>query len=96
MARKKKEQKVADLNSSETKELLVEFVESLQKVEKNIQTLTEEKNDIIKEMKDEGFNTKLIKQTIRDIRTALKASPSEEAEKEVYADVLSGVVETIK
>jgi len=98
MAKAKKEKKVADLNNSDTKELLISFIQSMQKVEKNIKTLSEEKSDIIKEMKDEGFNTKCINQVIRDIRKQLEATPSEESEKEMYFDLLAdaGIVETIK
>lgn len=90
-----KEKKVADLNNSDTKEILRQYIESMQKVEKNIKILGEEKSDIQKEMRDEGFSTKIINQVISDIRKQLKATPSELAEKEVYFDVLANTVENI-
>lgn len=90
-----KEKKVADLNNSDTKEMLTQYIQSLQKVERNIKQLNEEKLDIQKEMRDEGFSTKIINQVISDIRKQLKATPSELAEKEVYFDVLAKVVEEV-
>jgi uncharacterized protein (UPF0335 family) len=90
-----KEKKVADLNNSDTKEMLTQYIQSLQKVERNIKQLNEEKSDIQKEMRDEGFSTKIINQVISDIRKQLKATPSELAEKEVYFDVLAKVVEEV-
>lgn len=94
----KKEKKVADLNNGDTKELLLSFIQSMQKVEKNIKMLSEEKSDIVKEMKDTGFNTKLINQVIRDIRKQLEATPSEKSEKELYFDILAeaNIIQTIK
>ena len=79
--KEKKEKKVADLNDESTKEMLINFTSSIQKVEKNNKTLNEEKSDIVKAMKEEGFNTKLINQVIREIRKQLEASPLEQSEK---------------
>lgn len=90
-----KEKKVADLNNSDTKELLKQYIESLQKVERNISQLSEEKSDIMKVMASEGFSTKIINQVIRDIRKQLKASPSELAERDIYFDALANIVEVV-
>lgn len=95
MGRKRKEEKVADLNNSDTKELLKQYIISIQKIEKQVKILSEEKSDIQKEMLSNGFSTKIINQVISDIRKQLKASPSELAEKEVYFDVLAGIVEVV-
>lgn len=90
-----KEKKVADLNNSDTREQLTQFIQELQKVEKNIKMLTEEKSDIQKEMRDEGFSTKIINSVIKDIRKQLKATPGELAEKELYFDLLAKLVEVV-
>lgn len=96
--KQKKEKKVADLGDESTKQMLINFISSIQTVEKNIKMLNEEKSDIVKAMKEEGFNAKLINQVIKEIRKQLEASPIEQAEKEVYFDLLAqaNVIETLK
>ena len=78
----------ADLNNQDSRQLLLDYVSSIQKVDNAIATLREERQDILKRAHDMGFNKKLINQVISGIRKELKADPLEMSEEEIYEDII--------
>ena len=95
MAKNKKEQ--VDLNNQETKQLLLDYVGSIQKLDNAISQLRDERKDTLKRANDLGFNKKLINKVISDIRKKQKADPLELSEEEIYEIIISesGIVEVV-
>jgi len=84
---KKKEEKV-NLNLSEAKELLLQYVGSIQRIDNQLAILKQERADVFTTAKDEGFNKKLINQVISDIRKEMKADELELSEKDIYEEII--------
>jgi uncharacterized protein (UPF0335 family) len=89
-----KEQTI-NLNEDEAKKLLLEYVNSIQKVDNAIASLKEQRKDIFNSAKSNGFNKKIVNQVITKIRKELKQDETEMSEEEIYEEIIkqSGIVD---
>jgi len=84
-----------DMNSSEAKELLKQFTVSIQRIERQSVLLNDEKKDIKKRMKLEGFNTTIFGKVVKKIRDELKKTDEELFEEDIYEEVIKNIVELV-
>lgn len=87
-----------DINTPEGKELLLQFVTSVQRIDKQKKLLQDERNDILTRAKDEGFDKVLINKVIREIRVEQEKSQVQEMEEETYYSIIknAGIVSSVK
>lgn len=87
-----------DINTPEGKELLLQFATSIQRIDKQKQLLTDERNDILKRAKEEGFDRVMINKVIKEIREEQGSDRVKDMEKETYYTILkeSGIISTVK
>ena len=79
------------LSEADAKELLRESAARIQRIDQAIKELQEEKRDILKKIKDEGLNTKILNEAIRTIRKA-KKDPSFIEEVEMYEGYIENII----
>lgn len=91
----KKENKL-DVRTPEGKELLLQFVGSIQRVDNQIKLLQQERKDILNRCKEEGFNKSMINKSIKEIRGEQgKKNQVQEMESDIYYSLIkeSGIVQ---
>ncbi|EFO32600.1 conserved hypothetical protein [Roseibium sp. TrichSKD4] len=71
-------------------ERLRAFVERVQRLEEEIRVINDDKADIYKEAKGEGFDTKILKMVIRDLRKQPHEREEQAAVYDLYMDALTG------
>ncbi len=83
------------LSESESKELLKEYAERLQRIDEVIKNLQEEKRDIVKSIKEKGLNHKALNEAIKRIRKN-KKNPSLEEETDLYIEYIEELIEPLE
>ena len=94
-ANKKDKVEAIDVGLPEGREMLLQRITSIQRVERSIQVLKDELGDIRSNMKSEGFNVALINSVIANIRKELNKDEMIKMEEEVIEDVIKSVIEII-
>lgn len=92
----KKRENVIDVRTPEGKELLLQFVGSVQRVDNQIKLLQQERKDILNRTKEEGFNKSMITKAIKEIRgEQSKKDNVQEMESDIYYTLIkeSGIVQ---
>lgn len=87
-----------DVNTPEGKQLLLQLVESIQRVDNNLKILKEERADILSRAKSEGFDKSMINKVITQIRKEQEANNVAKMEEEVYYDIIreSNIIHSVK
>lgn len=91
-----KELNTLDVNNQETREMLLEYARRIQVVEKEIEGLKESKKELFADAKSQGFDTKILRKAISEIRKEKNENPLEKSEEELYKELLSDVIEPLK
>lgn len=93
----KENKETIDPGTPEGKEMLLQYVEAIQKVDKQTAELKGHRKDILNRAKQVGFNKTLINKTINEIRKQQKKTKVQDAEEETYYTVIkeAGLVEPV-
>jgi len=84
----------SDLNSQDGKELLKEIARSIQTIDESIFDMQERRKELFAKAKEDGFNDKVLRKAIALIRKPL--DETEQAEEEIYKDLLDSVISPLK
>lgn len=74
---------------NETKEMLIQYVQRIQKLDEEIANLREDKKEVLKEAKDNGFESKHINSAINKIRREKKKNPNDASVEEIYLEIIN-------
>lgn len=87
-----------DVGTPEGKQLLLQLVESIQRVDNNLKMLKDERADILNRAKEEGFNKSMINKAIKQIRDEQDSNNVQDMEKETYYTILkeSNIISSVK
>lgn len=82
--------------NNETKEMLGQFAERIQKLDENIKDIQTSKKEVLAEAKSAGFEAKHINAAIREIRKLKKDASSRDLQ-DIYMEIIkaAGVVEPV-
>lgn len=94
----KKQAKKIDVGTPEGKQLLLQLVQSIQRVDNNLKMLKDERADILNRAKEEGFNKSMINKAIKQIREEQETNNVKDMEKEIYYTILkeANIISSVK
>ena len=95
---KKEKVRKVDVGTPEGKQLLLQLVQSIQRVDNNLKMLKDERADILNRAKEEGFNKSMITKAIKQIREEQETNNVKDMEKETYYIILkeANIISSVK
>lgn len=90
----KKQEKIVDLNNTDSKEQLLQIAKSIQSIDEQIFDLNERRKEILKDAKSDGFNDKALRTAISELR-----KPKDDLqldEESMYKELITDVIEPLK
>lgn len=81
-----------DENHTEAREMLSQFVKSIQTLDNQITELKDQKKDIFTRVKDEGFNVKALRSAISHLRKEQKSKEIDLSDEEMYLEIIEGII----
>ena len=93
----KKKEKI-DVGTPEAKEMLLNFVKSIQIIDDNIKVQIANRKNTLDLAKDAGFTKTMINKAITEIRKELDADEAKVSEEEIYYTLIkeSNVIQSVK